>query len=66
MHKKAACLYFGYKPLCRQLDFSYLVSYGDFFVIDEMIPTLTTYVHVLMLVLGMPLSWCIPPPLLRV
>jgi hypothetical protein len=57
MRKKAAYLYFGYKPFRRQLDFSCLVSRGDFFMVDEMIPTLTTYVHVLTPILGMPLNF---------
>jgi hypothetical protein len=56
MHKTTVYLYFGYKPLCRQLDFSCLVSSGDFFVADVMIPTLTAYIQVLTTVLGMPLN----------
>jgi hypothetical protein len=49
-------MYFGYKPLCRQLDFSCLVSCGDFFMVDVMISMLMAYIHVLTLVLGMPLN----------
>jgi hypothetical protein len=56
MHKTATYLYFGYKPLRRQLDFSCLVNCGDFLVADVVIPTLTAYIHVLMLVLEMPLN----------
>jgi hypothetical protein len=56
MHKMVAYLYFGYKPLRRQLDFSCLVSCGDFFMAYVVIPTLTAYIHVLTPVLGMPLN----------
>jgi hypothetical protein len=56
MHKTAAYLYFGYKPLHCHLNFSCLVNCGDFLVVDVVIPTLTAYIHVLMPVLGMPLN----------
>jgi hypothetical protein len=56
MHKMAAYLYFGYKPLRRQLYFSCLVTCGDFLMVDVVIPTLMTYIHVLATVLGMPLN----------
>jgi hypothetical protein len=56
MHKMIAYLHFGYKPLCRQLDFSCLISRGDFFVVDVVIPTLMAYIHVLTPILGMPLD----------
>jgi hypothetical protein len=56
MHKTVAYLYFGYKPLRRQLDFSCLVNCGDFLVADVVIPTLTAYIHVLATVLGMSLN----------
>jgi hypothetical protein len=56
MDKMIAYLYFGYKSLRRQLDFSCLVSCGDFFMADVVIPTLTAYIHVLTPVLGMPLN----------
>jgi hypothetical protein len=56
MHKPAAYLYFGYKLLRRQLDLSCLVIYGDFLVLDIMIPTLTAHIDVLTTVLGMSLN----------
>jgi hypothetical protein len=56
MHKTAAYLYFGYKLLRRQLDLSCLIIYGDFLVLDIMIPTLTTHIDVLTTVLGMSLN----------
>jgi hypothetical protein len=56
MHKIASYLYFGYKPLRRQLDLSCLIIYGDFLVADIMIPTLTTHIDVLTTVLGMSLD----------
>jgi hypothetical protein len=56
MHKTAAYLYFGYKPLRRQLDLSCLVICGDFLMADIVIPTLTAHIHVLATVLGMPLN----------
>jgi hypothetical protein len=56
MHKTTAYLYFSYKLLRHQLDFSCLVNCGDFFVADVMIPTLMAYIHVLTPVLGMPLN----------
>jgi hypothetical protein len=56
MHKTVAYLYFGYKPLRCQLYFSCLITCGDFLMVDVVIPTLTTYIHVLATVLGMPLN----------
>jgi hypothetical protein len=56
MHKTTAYLYFSYKPLHCQLDFSSLVNCEDFLVADVVIPTLTAYIHVLATVLGMPLN----------
>jgi uncharacterized membrane protein YhaH (DUF805 family) len=56
MHKTVAYLYFGYKPLHRQLDFSCLVNCGDFLMADVVIPMLMAYIHVLATVLGMPLN----------
>jgi hypothetical protein len=57
MYKKAAYLYFGYKPFRRQLNLSCVVLCGDFVIADEMIPTLMAYVHVLTPVLEMPLNF---------
>jgi hypothetical protein len=57
MYKTTPYMYFGYKPLRCQLDLSCLVLHGDFFMADEMIPTLTAYVHVLTPILGMPLNF---------
>jgi hypothetical protein len=51
-----AYLYFGYKTLHRQLDFSCLVNCGDFLVADVVIPALTAYIHMLATILGMPLN----------
>jgi hypothetical protein len=56
MHKTTAYLYFGYKLLRRQLDFSCLVNCGDFLMADVVIPTLTAYIHMLATVLRMPLN----------
>jgi hypothetical protein len=56
MHKIAAYLYFGYKPLCRQLDSSCLVLRGDFLMADIVIPTLMAHIDVLTTVLGMSLD----------
>jgi hypothetical protein len=56
MHKTVAYLYFGYKPLRRQLDLFCLVSCGDFFMADIVIPTLTAHKHVLTTILGMSLN----------
>jgi hypothetical protein len=56
MHKTTAYLYFGYKPLHCQLNFSCLVNCGDFLVADIVIPMLTAYIHMLTPVLGMPLN----------
>jgi hypothetical protein len=57
VYKTASYLDFGYKPLRRQLNFSCLILRGDFLMADQMIPTLTTYVHMLTPVLGMPLNF---------
>jgi hypothetical protein len=57
MYKKAAYLYFGYKPFHCQLNLSCLVLRGDSLMVDEMIPTLMAYIHVLTLVLEMPLNF---------
>jgi hypothetical protein len=56
MHKTVAYLYFGYKPLRRQLDLFCLVSCGDLFMVDIVIPTLMAHKHMLMTVLGMSLN----------
>jgi hypothetical protein len=56
MHKMIAYMYFGYKPLRRQLDFSCLINCGDFLVAYAVIPTLMAYIHVLATVLGMSLN----------
>jgi hypothetical protein len=56
MYTTVAYMYFGYKPLRRQLDLFCLVNYGDFLMADVVIPTLTVHIHVLMTVLGMSLN----------
>jgi hypothetical protein len=56
MHKIAAYMYFGYKPLHHQLDLSCLVICGDFLMADIMIPTLMAHIDVLTIVLGMSLD----------
>jgi hypothetical protein len=57
VYKTAPYQDFGYKPLRRQLNLSYLVLRGDFLMADEMISTLTAYVHVMTPVQGMPLNF---------
>jgi hypothetical protein len=56
MNKTTSYLYFGYKPFSRQLDLSCLVICEDFLVADIMIPTLTTHIDVLTIVLGTSLN----------
>jgi hypothetical protein len=56
MHKTVAYLYFGYKSLHCQLDFSCPVLRGDFLMVDIVIPMLTAHIYVLTTVLGMSLN----------